>query len=130
MIFQCVIRQTLQDCPSVIPYVDDILIFNKTKKEHDRSLEKSLHCLHTKNFQLQVSKCNFQKSEVPFLGRILSGTQFHIGLKMVPAIVEGHEPMTGTEVHSYMSLVNYCSEFIPDLVTVAEPIRALNRNRK
>ncbi len=37
--FQCAIHKTLKDCPGVVPYVDDILIYGKTKLEHDQNLE-------------------------------------------------------------------------------------------
>ncbi len=37
--FQCAIHDTLKDCPRVMPYVDDILIYGKTKLEHDQNLE-------------------------------------------------------------------------------------------
>ncbi len=86
----------LQDCLGVIPYVDDILVFGKTKKEHDQNLEKCLHCLDVKNFCLPLSKCNFQKPKVPFLGKILPGTELHINPKTKAAISEAPEPMTGT----------------------------------
>ncbi len=37
--FQHAIHETLKDCPGVMPYVDNILVYSKTKSEHDQNLE-------------------------------------------------------------------------------------------
>ncbi len=38
-VFQRVIHETLQSCPGAIPYIDDILVYGRTKQEHDQNLE-------------------------------------------------------------------------------------------
>ncbi len=38
-VFQRAIWGTLQDCPGSIPYIDDILVYGRTQKEHDQNLE-------------------------------------------------------------------------------------------
>ncbi len=86
--FQRAIHETLKDCPGVVPYVDDILVYGRTQAEHDQNLEQVLRCLHTKNFHLQLSKCKFCKSEVLFLGQILSGTELQPSLSKVKAITD------------------------------------------
>ncbi len=48
--FQRAIHETLKDCPGVMPYVDDILVYSRMQCEHDTSLERVLRCLHAKNF--------------------------------------------------------------------------------
>ncbi|XP_078309584.1 uncharacterized protein LOC144617972 [Crassostrea virginica] len=43
----------------------------------------------------------------------------------VKAVVEAREPRTSAEVRSFLGLVNYSSRFIPDLATIAAPLRQL-----
>nr|XP_022336145.1 uncharacterized protein LOC111132611 [Crassostrea virginica] len=45
----------------------------------------------------------------------------------VKAVVEAREPRTSAEVRSFLGLVNYSSRFIPDLATIAAPLRQLTR---
>ncbi len=73
--FQHAIHNMLKDCHGMLPYIDDILIYGKTKVEHDQNLEHVLRCLHANNFWLQLNKCRFRQTEVPFLGHMLSGTE-------------------------------------------------------
>ncbi len=53
-VFQRAIRETLKDCPGSIPYIDDILVYGRTKEEHDRNLERVLCALHDNHFRLQL----------------------------------------------------------------------------
>ncbi len=84
--FQYAIHNMLKDCPGVVPYMGDILIYGKTKAKHDQNLEHVLRCLHAKNFRLQLNKCRFHQTEVPFLGHMLSGTELRPSLTKVKAI--------------------------------------------
>ncbi len=127
-IFQKAIHQALAVCPGVIPYIDDILVSGQSKKEHDRNLEFALRKLHAKNLWLNLLKCLFHKAEVPFLGRILSGTELRPAPKMLDAISDAPAPTNVKELCSFLGLINYCSIFIPDLATPAEPLRALDRD--
>ncbi len=44
--FQWTTHETFKDCPSVVPYVDDILVHSRAQSEHDQNLECALGCLH------------------------------------------------------------------------------------
>ena len=46
----------------------------------------------------------------------------------VRATKEASRPTTPSEVRSFLGLVGFCSRFIPDFATIAEPLRALTRN--
>ncbi len=117
----------LKDCPGVVPYVHDILVYGKMHVEHDWRLECALHCLNTKNFRLQLSKCKFHQPDVSFLGHILSGTELCPRLSMVEAIANAPTPSNVQQLTSFLGLITYCSDFIEDLATVAEPLPALQR---
>ncbi len=109
----------------MVPYMDDILICGKTKVEHDQNLERALRCLHAKNFRLQLNKCRFRQTEVPFLGHVLSGTELRLSLTKVEAITGAPAPTNLPQLSSFLGLVTYCSDFIDDLATIAEPLCAL-----
>ncbi len=71
---------------------DDILIYAETVEQHDSLLRQVLKHLHAKDFQLQLRKCQFQKTELPFLGRILSANGVRPDLEHVGTVKEAPAP--------------------------------------
>jgi len=62
----------LQDLPYVAVYLDDILIYSKTKEEHAYHVRTVLDRLRKGGFFIKLSKCDFFKKEVKFLGHIVT----------------------------------------------------------
>ena len=52
----------------VIVFIDDILIYSKSKKEHEEHLRMVLEMLREKNLYAKFSKCEFWLDSVSFLG--------------------------------------------------------------
>ena len=67
-----------------VVYIDDVIIFGKTKKEHDKNLSLVLNRLQEHGFKINADKCVFRKTEVECLGHLLSDT----GLRPNPSRVE------------------------------------------
>ena len=51
----------------IIAYLDDILVFFKTMKEHVNHIERVLEQLNKRDLQLKSEKCEFHKEDVDFL---------------------------------------------------------------
>ncbi len=62
-VFQHCIWETLEDCPGYVPYIDDILVYGKTKQEHDQNLEQVLRALHACNFHLSYRSVSFARRQ-------------------------------------------------------------------
>ena len=58
--------------PCAICFFDDILIFSKTLIEHFIHLEKVLSILLEKQWRVKLSKCDFAKQELAYLGHVIS----------------------------------------------------------
>jgi len=56
----------------VVVFIDDILIYSKTKKEHDEHLRIVLTRLRDHQLYAKFSKCEFWLDKVHFLGHVLS----------------------------------------------------------
>jgi hypothetical protein len=56
----------------VVVFIDDILIYSKTKEEHAEHLHIVLSRLIEHPLYANFSKCEFWLNEVPFLGHVLS----------------------------------------------------------
>ena len=65
-------------------FIDDILVYSKTEKEHVEHLKTVLQVLREKKLYAKLSKCEFWLKEVSFLGHVISGD----GIAVDPSKVE------------------------------------------
>ncbi|GJP34453.1 hypothetical protein CLOM_g18892, partial [Closterium sp. NIES-68] len=65
----------------VIIFIDDILIYSKSLKEHAEHLRQVFTRLRAHRLFIKHSKCEFAKSSIPFLGHVIS----HNELAMDPS---------------------------------------------
>ncbi len=65
-------------------YIDDILIYSANLREHCKHVVKVLQRLREVGLQVDISKCEFEVTEVKFLGLVFL-TQ---GVRMDPAKLE------------------------------------------
>jgi len=66
--FQRFIDSKLRDLPHCIAYLDDILIFSPTKEAHESHINTILDRLNSTGLKVKVSKCEFMKESLEFLG--------------------------------------------------------------
>ncbi|KZR98790.1 Uncharacterized protein APZ42_005632 [Daphnia magna] len=55
-------------------YLDDIIVFSKTKEEHLHNLERIFNLLKEANLKLGTSKCKFMSESVQYLGHFIFGS--------------------------------------------------------
>ena len=55
----------------VVVYLDDILVYSKTWDDHMVHLRKVFQALHDENLLLKLSKCDFGKGSLVYLGHII-----------------------------------------------------------
>ena len=128
--YQQVIQQVLQDCSGTANISDDIIIYGSDQAEHDKRLEKVLTRFEERGLTLNKEKCVFDMPKLTFMGLFLSNRGIGPTEEKVRAVVEAREPQNVTEVKSFLGLVNFSARFIPDLATVAEPMRQLTKREE
>ena len=70
--YQKVIQQLLQGCEGANNILDDIIVHGKNQKEHDKRLLKVLQTLKENNLTVNREKCQFNMSQLIFMGHVLS----------------------------------------------------------
>jgi hypothetical protein len=68
----------------LVVFIDDILVFSKTKDEHAEHLRLVLQKLREYKLYAKRSKCEFWLKEVTFLGHVVS----NVGIAVDPSKVE------------------------------------------
>jgi hypothetical protein len=118
-----VLRPFLDDC--VIVYLDDILIFSKSREEHIRHVKQVLDVLRKEQLFLKLSKCEFGKTSLIYLGHIVGGGELKIDPSKVKVILEWTKPSNVTEVRSFLGATQYWRKFIANFSSIASPLHAV-----
>nr|GEX53435.1 putative reverse transcriptase domain-containing protein [Tanacetum cinerariifolium] len=63
-----------------IVFIDDILIYSKTKEDHEVHLKLMLELLKKERLYAKFSKCEFWLQEVHFLGHVVNYNGIHVDL--------------------------------------------------
>ena len=71
----------------VVVFVDDILIYSQSKREHEDHLRVVLQLLRDHQLYAKFSKCEFLLIEVRFLGHIVSFSGVSVDPKKVEAVM-------------------------------------------
>jgi len=121
--FQYIIQTVLSGLEGVQNLADDIILYANNRAEHDKRLRALLTRLRDVGLTLNPRKCQLRLSSIRFLGYVISEEGVSPDPQKVDSIVKFSAPENVSDCRSFMGLVNFVGQFIPDLATVAEPIR-------
>ena len=93
-------------------YLDDILIYNETIEEHQAHIKKVLEALSKVGLHLKPEKCEFYKTEVKYLGLIISAEGVKMDQKKVKAVVEWGSPKNLHDLGVFLGFSNFYRWFI------------------
>ena len=71
----------------VIIFIDDILVYSRSKEEYIDNLRMVLQILRDKQLYAKFSKCEFWLEKVVFLGHVISAEGVYIDPKKIEAIL-------------------------------------------
>ncbi|KAL0439017.1 UNVERIFIED_CONTAM: Transposon Tf2-12 polyprotein [Sesamum latifolium] len=125
--FMSLMNKTLQPFLDqfVIVFIDDILIYSRSPKEHEQHLRTVLQILREKQLYAKFSKCEFWMEEIAFLGHVVSKEGVQPDPAKVRAILEWEPPKNVSEVRSFLGLAGYYRRFVKDFSVVAKPLTNL-----
>ena len=124
-IFQRAMESLLHDIPSVMVYLDDILITGRTDAEHIETLDKVLGRLEDAGLRLKRNKCVFMAESVNYLGHRIDQEGLHPTEEKLEAVRDAPKPRNVTELRSYLGLLTYYSKFLPNLASTINPLYRL-----
>ncbi|WVZ76131.1 LOW QUALITY PROTEIN: hypothetical protein U9M48_024129 [Paspalum notatum var. saurae] len=97
-----------------VVFIDDILIYSKSEKEHEEHLRIVLNRLREHKLYAKFSKCAFWLKEVSFLGHILSEKGVAVDPSKVEDVLNWKQPKSVTEIRSFLGLAGDYRRFIKD----------------
>ena len=111
-------------------YLDDIIVFSQTFEEHLQDLHSVFRALADANLTLKLTKCNFCRREMKFLGHLITPD----GIKPDPGLIATIEkfpvPTSIKNVQAFLGLTGYYRRFIQNYAKIAEPLFKLLRGHQ
>ena len=96
----------------VMAYLDDIIIYSETEKEHYEHVKWVLQRLVDERMLVAIEKCEFHMTKTEFCGFIMELGKLSIDPKKIEAVLEWQRPSNVTELRSFLGFCNYCRRFM------------------
>ncbi|KAG0158853.1 hypothetical protein PDIDSM_6373 [Penicillium digitatum] len=111
-------------------YLDDILIYSRTRAEHIEHVRKVLQRLREAGLFAKLSKCEFCVSETKFLGIIIGEDGIRMDPDKIETIVNWKTPTCLTDVQAFIGFGNFYRRFIRDFSKVIAPLLSFEALKK
>ena len=124
-VFESKLQEKLNGLPGAEVIRDDILVMGYGKNDeeanqnHDENLLRLLNRARKANLRLNSSKMKLRKSELRFIGHVMTKNGLKPDPDKVKAVEERPKPQSKKELSSLLGFVNYLSKFLPGLSDVA-----------
>ena len=124
-VFQNTMQQVLSGIKGCKNISDDIIIYGRTADEHDTALRQVFEVAKQRNLRFKYEKWQFDQIELEFFGYVFSKSGISPSPSKVTAVKESSLPKSAFEIRSFLGMLQYCGRFIPNLATLAAPLRKL-----
>ena len=125
--FCCLMEMCLGDQQylMLLFYLNDICVFSSSINEMLDRVELVLRHLQDFNLKIKPKKTFFFQLQVLFLGHTLSKEGISPNPEKVQKVKDWPVPSNAKEVHSFLGLVSYYCQFIPQFAKWANPLHEL-----
>jgi len=106
----------------VIVYLDNILIFSKTREEHFQHVQKVLEKLQQDKLLINLKKYTFMQKELVYLGFVIVENELKMDLEKIAAIFSWSSPKSLFEVRIFHGLEIFYRKFIRNFSEICAPM--------
>ncbi|GIL68882.1 hypothetical protein Vafri_22136, partial [Volvox africanus] len=111
----------------VVCYLDDILVYSRTREEHLQHLRLVLDVLRREQLYAKLPKCHWLQPQVEYLGHIVSVDGVRMDPRKTAAVRDWPIPTNVQELRKFLGLTNYFRKFIDRYSILAAPLTSLTR---
>jgi hypothetical protein len=98
-------------------YLDDVIVFSQTRKEHIEHLREIFRRLQKNSFYLKLEKCQFMSKRVKLLGHYIENGEIKPDAEQINKIKDWKTPTNQKQLQSFIGLVNYIAPHLPHAAT-------------
>ena len=114
---------------SVLVFLDDILVFSKTQEEHLLHMRAVLDRLRAAKLYAKLSKCEFFRSEVEFLGHHIGANGLSVMQDKIAAVRDWPTPRCVTDIRAFLGLAGFYRRFVRRFSELALPLTLLTKTK-
>ncbi|WMV41338.1 hypothetical protein MTR67_034723 [Solanum verrucosum] len=111
----------------VIVFIDDILVYSKSEKEHADHLRSVLGVLGKQRLYAKFFMYEFWLTSVAFLGHVVSNEGVMVDPQKIEAVKNWVWPSSVTEVRSFVGLASYYHRFVKNFDSIATQLTNLTK---
>jgi hypothetical protein len=108
-------------------YLNDILIYNRTRKKHLSHVRKVLEFLKQAGLYAKIQKCEFFKNETIFLGVIVGKDGIRMNPQKIETIQNWQIPFCLTNIQAFIEFSNFYRRFVRNFSKIIALMVALTR---
>ena len=125
--FQLLMNKVLKGLKFAMTYLDDIIIFSQDELQHLEHLEIVFSCLREAGLKMKCSKCDFFKSEIHYLGHLISPEGISPLPNKLNSIRHMPVPNSAKEIKQFLGLTGYYRKFVPRFADISRPLTTLTK---
>ena len=128
-VFMCLMNNVMHKYLDkfVVVFIDDILIYSKSKEEQKEHLKTVLRELREHQIFAKFSKCDFFKDKIQYLGHVVIKEGISVDPKKIKAIEYWPVAKDVTDVRSFIGITGYYRRFIEGFSRISNPITSLQK---
>ena len=130
--FQSYVNKALKPYLDIfcVVYLDDVLIYSETEKEHWEHVRMVLRALLEHRLYAKLSKCAFNRSEVTFLGFVVGRDGIKMEQSRIEAIADWPIPECAKDILVFLGFAGFYRRFVKGFSQVAAPLTDLTKGAK
>jgi transposase InsO family protein len=109
-------------------YLDDIIVFGRTREEFIHNLRAVLQRLIDHNITINPKKCKIGLAEVEYVGHTIDSEGIHFSREKLQKVISINKPTTAKQLKSFLGLANYFRDHIRNHSMLVEPLTRLLDN--
>ena len=103
-------------------FMDDILIGSPTFEDHVKDLTQLFEIFAKYGLKIKLSKCQFFKEELAYLGHVVNQSGVKPDPKKITAITKMEKPEDVSALRRFLGMASYYRKFVKNFSSIAQPL--------
>ncbi len=106
-----------------LAYIDDVIIYSNTFKEHLSHLNDICQILRNARFRLSPEKCEIARTKTDYLGHRIENGEIRPSPHNILGLLNTRVPQTPDEACKFVKAAEYYRKFIPKFSQISAPLQ-------
>ena len=129
-VFQQIMDTVIVGLDFATAYLDNILVKSNSIEEHKSFLKNFFERIRNYGLKIKENNCDFLLEEIKYLGHVINKDGKKPDKSRASAIKDMRNPKDVKSLQSFLGLVSYSQEFIPNLQNLSAPLNELLHKEK